>query len=60
MHSSSAHPSCRPSCMLWGPPHEGCVVPFVVAGYVGGLIGLVNPGLFTYQALPCIEAVGCC
>ena len=26
-------------------PHEGCVVPFVVAGYVGGLIGLVDPGL---------------
>ena len=40
-------------------PHEGCVVPFVVAGYVGGLIGLVDPGLFIYQALTCIEAVGC-
>lgn len=40
-------------------PHEGCVVPFVVAGYVGGLIGLVDPGLFIYQALPCIEAIGC-
>ena len=35
------------------------MVPFVVAGYVGGLIGLVDPGLFIYQALPCIEAVGC-
>lgn len=40
-------------------PHEGCVVPFVVAGYVGGLIGLVDPGLFIYQALPRMEAVGC-
>lgn len=40
-------------------PHEGCVVPFVVAGYVCGLIGLVDPGLFIYQALTCIEAVGC-
>lgn len=30
-----------------------------VVGYVGGLIGLVDPGLFIYQALPCMEAVGC-
>ena len=35
VHSSSAHPSCRPSCMLWGLPPWGLCGSFCCGGLCG-------------------------